>query len=124
MILIIAEKPSVGRDIAAVVGADQQQRGYREGNGYLVSWCVGHLVDSAPPETYNPAFQKWSLDTLPILPENFQFTISDKTKNQFYTLKKLMHRPDVDSIICATDAGREGENIFRLVYQAAECNKP
>lgn len=124
MILIIAEKPSVGRDIAAVVGADRQRTGCREGNGYLVSWCVGHLISPAVPETYDPALQKWTLDTLPILPEHFQFSVTEKTQTQFQRLQSLMNRTDVDSLICATDAGREGENIFRLVYQAAGCKKP
>lgn len=124
MKLIIAEKPSVGRDISAVVGAIDKRQGYREGNGYLVSWCFGHLLDTAAPEYYDPALKEWSLDTLPILPHPIQFIVSKDTEKQFQLLKALMERPDVDSLICATDAGREGENIFRLVYQAVGCNKP
>lgn len=124
MKLIIAEKPSVGRDISTVVGAIDKRQGYKEGNGYLVSWCFGHLLDAAAPEYYDPALKKWSLDTLPILPHPIQIVVLKKTEKQFQLLKSLMERPDVDSLICATDAGREGENIFRLVYQAAGCKKP
>lgn len=124
MILIVAEKPSVAKDIAAVVGADQQRKGHREGNGYLVSWCIGHLVDSVPPEAYNPALKKWSLDSLPILPDPFRTMVLPDTKSQFDRLVELMRRSDVESLICATDAGREGENIFRLVYEQAGCRKP
>jgi len=122
--LVIAEKPSVGAAYAKVLGATNRQDGYWEGNGYLVSWCIGHLVELAPPNVYDEKFVKWSVADLPILPEKWQYLVSASTKKQFGILQKLMHRPDVDSVICATDAGREGELIFRLVYQQAGCKKP
>ena len=122
--LIVAEKPSVAMSYAKVLGATNRQDGYLEGNGYLVSWCVGHLVELAPPNVYDAKYVKWSIADLPILPEKWQYLVSASTKKQFGILQKLMHRPDVDSVICATDAGREGELIFRLVYQQAGCKKP
>ena len=109
---------------AKVLGATSRKDGYLEGNSYLVSWCVGHLVELAPPNVYDAKYVKWSIADLPILPERWQYLVSASTKKQFGILKKLMHRPDVDSVICATDAGREGELIFRLVYQQAGCKKP
>ena len=109
---------------AKVLGATNRQDGYLEGNGYLVSWCVGHLVELAPPNVYDAKYVKWSIADLPILPQKWQYLVSASTKKQFGILQKLMHRPDVDSVICATDAGREGELIFRLVYQQAGCKKP
>ena len=109
---------------AKVLGATSRQDGYLEGNGYLVSWCVGHLVELAPPNVYDAKYVKWSIADLPILPERWQYLVSASTKKQFGILQKLMHRPDVDSVICATDSGREGELIFRLVYQQAGCKKP
>ena len=122
--LIVAEKPSVAMSYAKVLGATNRQDGYLEGNGYLVSWCVGHLVELAPPNVYDVKYVKWSITDLPILPEKWQYLVSASTQKQFGILQKLMHRPDVDSVICATDAGREGELIFRLVYQQAGCKKP
>ena len=122
--LVVAEKPSVGAAYAKVLGATNRQDGYWEGNGYLVSWCVGHLVELAPPNVYDAKYVKWSIADLPILPEKWQYLVSTSTKKQFGILQKLMDRPDVDSIVCATDAGREGELIFRLVYQQAGCKKP
>ncbi len=122
--LVVAEKPSVGAAYAKVLGATNRQDGYLEGNGYLVSWCVGHLVELAPPNVYDAKYVKWSIADLPILPQKWQYLVSASTKKQFGILQKLMHRPDVDSVICATDAGREGELIFRLVYQQAGCKKP
>ena len=122
--LIVAEKPSVAMSYAKVLGATNRQDGYLEGNGYLVSWCVGHLVELAPPNVYNAKYVKWSIADLPILPQKWQYLVSASTKKQFGILQKLMHRPDVGSVICATDAGREGELIFRLVYQQAGCKKP
>ncbi|WP_243124943.1 DNA topoisomerase 3 [Faecalibacterium prausnitzii] len=109
---------------AKVLGATNRKDGYLEGNGYLVSWCVGHLVELAPPNVYDAKYVKWSIADLPILPEKWQYLVSTSTKKQFGILQKLMNRPDVDSIVCATDAGREGELIFRLVYQQAGCKKP
>ena len=122
--LVVAEKPSVGAAYAKVLGATNRQDGYWEGNGYLVSWCVGHLVELAPPNVYDAKYVKWSIADLPILPQKWQYLVSASTKKQFGILQKLMHRPDVDSMICATDAGREGELIFRLVCQQAGCKKP
>ncbi len=117
--LIIAEKPSVARSIAGVIGADKKQDGYMEGNGYLVSWCIGHLVSLADAGTYDERFKKWRYDDLPILPQEWQYIIPDDKKKQFDTLRSLMERPDVTGLVCATDAGREGELIFRFVYQMA-----
>ena len=122
--LVVSEKPSVAMAYAKVLGATNRKDGYMEGNGYLVSWCVGHLVELAPPNAYGGQYVKWSIADLPILPQKWQYLVSASTKKQFGVLQKLMHRPDVDSIVCATDAGREGELIFRLVYQQAGCKKP
>ena len=122
--LVIAEKPSVGAAYAKVLGATNCQDGYWEGNGYLVSWCIGHLVELAPPNVYDEKYVKWSVADLPILPERWLYLVSASTKKQFGILKKLMNRPDVDSVTAATDAGREGELIFRLVYQQTGCKKP
>jgi len=124
LILVVAEKPSVAMSYAKVLGATNRKDGYLEGNGYLVSWCVGHLVELAPPNVYDAKYVKWSIADLPILPQKWQYLVSASTKKQFGILKDLMNRPDVDSVICATDAGREGELIFRLVYQQAGCKKP
>lgn len=122
--LVVAEKPSVAMSYAKVLGATSRKDGYLEGNSYLVSWCVGHLVELAPPNVYDAKYVKWSIADLTILPERWQYLVSASTKKQFGILQKLMQRPDVDSVICATDAGREGELIFRLVYQQAGCKKP
>ena len=122
--LVIAEKPSVARSIAGVIGADKKQDGYMEGNGYMVSWCIGHLVSLADAGTYDERFKKWRYDDLPILPQQWQYIIPDDKKKQFDTLRSLMERPDVTGLVCATDAGREGELIFRFVYQMAGCKKP
>ena len=122
--LVITEKPSVAQAYAKILGAASRNDGYLEGCGYLVSWCVGHLVELAPPNVYNEKYVKWSVADLPILPEKWQYLVSASTKKQFGILKKLMHREDVESIVCAADAGREGELIFRLVYQQAGCKKP
>ena len=124
MKLVLAEKPSVAMSLSKVIGANQRGDGYMEGNGYLVSWCVGHLVELSQPEAYDEKYAKWRYDDLPILPEHWQYQVSASTKKQFGILKKLMQRKDVESLICATDAGREGELIFRLVYQQAGCKKP
>ena len=122
--LVVAEKPSVAMSYAKVLGATSRKDGYLEGNGYLVSWCIGHLVELAPPNVYDAKYVKWSIADLPILPQKWQYLVSASTKKQFGILQKLMHRPDVDNVICATDAGREGELIFRLVYEQAGCKKP
>ena len=122
--LIVTEKPSVAQTIAKALGITKRRDGYLEGGGYLVSWCVGHLVELAPPGAYDPRFDRWDRADLPILPERWQYLVSSSTKNQFDVLCKLMHRPDVNRIVCATDAGREGELIFRLVYHQCGCTKP
>ena len=124
MKLVLAEKPSVAMSLSKVIGADQRGDGYMEGNGYFVSWCVGHLVELSQPEAYDEKYAKWKYDDLPILPEHWQYQVSASTKKQFGILKKLMQRKDVESLICATDAGREGELIFRLVYHQCGCKKP
>lgn len=122
--LVIAEKPSVAKSIAAVLKATNRKDGYLEGGGFLVSWCVGHLVELADASAYDERYAKWSLTDLPILPERWKYGITPDTKKQFDTLKQLMEREDVASLVCATDAGREGELIFRLVYEQAKCKKP
>ena len=124
MKLVLAEKPSVAMSLSKVIGANKRGEGYMEGNGYLVSWCVGHLVELSQPEAYDEKYGKWRYDDLPILPEHWQYQVSASTKKQFGILKKLMQRKDVESLICATDAGREGELIFRLVYHQCGCKKP
>jgi len=124
MQLVIAEKPSVARSIAAVIGADENKDGYMEGNGYVVSWCVGHLVELAQPESYGEQWKKWTYESLPVKPEKWQYEVKQDTRAQYDVLYQLMHREDVSAAICATDAGREGELIFRLVYEMAGCDKP
>ena len=124
MKLVIAEKPSVAQSLAKVIGANKRQDGYLEGNGYLVSWCIGHLVELSAPERYDERYAKWRLEDLPILPERFLYDVSPETKKQYQILKALMERKDVESLVCATDAGREGELIFRLVYNQCRCKKP
>lgn len=122
--LVIAEKPSVAQSLAAVLGANQKKQGYLEGGGWLVSWCVGHLVGLAPADAYDPKYSNWTYEDLPIVPTQWQFTVDPGKKDQFQVLADLMNRADVDGLVCATDAGREGELIFRLVYQQAGCKKP
>ena len=123
-ILVIAEKPSVAQSIAAVLGASEKKDGFIEGNGYLVSWCVGHLIGLAEAAAYGEQYKKWSYDSLPILPQEWKYTIAADKKEQFDTLKDLMHRDDVSEVVNACDAGREGELIFRFVYEVAGCKKP
>ena len=122
--LVVAEKPSVAKSIAKVLGADERKDGYMEGNGFIVSWCVGHLVELAQPDAYSDAWKKWTYDSLPMIPEHWQHEVKKDTVAQFRVLKELMHDTRVDSVVCATDAGREGELIFRLVYEQAGCSKP
>lgn len=122
--LVLAEKPSVAMSIAKIIGANKRCDGYMEGGGYLVSWCIGHLVELAEPEEYDESYGKWSLEALPIVPAEWRYKVSATTKKQFRIIKNLMEREDVTSLVCATDAGREGELIFRLVYHQAECRKP
>ena len=122
--LVITEKPSVARSIATVIGADEKQNGYWQGDGYLVSWCIGHLVSFAEAGQYDEKYCKWKYEDLPILPQPWQFIVPDEKKQQFEIVRSLLNCPDVDSVTAATDAGREGELIFRFVYQMAGCTKP
>jgi len=122
--LVIAEKPSVAQSIAKVIGATNREDGFLEGNGYLVSWCVGHLVELAPPDLYEERYSKWIYKDLPIIPDDWKYQVSENTKKQYAVLKKLMNRDDVKSLVAATDSGREGELIFRLVYHQCGCRKP
>ena len=124
MKLVIAEKPSVAQSLAAVIGATVRKDGYLEGNGWRVSWCVGHLAGLADADSYDPKYAKWRYDDLPILPEHWQMVVGKDKKKQFDILKKLMNAPDVTEVVNACDAGREGELIFRSVYELADCQKP
>lgn len=124
MKLIIAEKKSVGEAIAAAIGVKDKEKGYMEGLNAIVSWCIGHVVELAPPSAYNERFHVWRWDDLPILPEQWLYTVRGHVQEQYKVLAELMTRPDVDTIVCATDAGREGELIFRLLYEKTGCKKP
>ena len=124
MKLVIAEKPSVAMSLAAVLGANEKKDGYLEGDGYLVSWCVGHLLELAQPEAYGEQYARWRYGDLPILPEEWKYEVPKDKKKQLDLLCRLMKDKRVESVVCATDAGREGELIFRLVYQYAGCSKP
>ena len=122
--LIVTEKPSTAQSISKALGITKRRTGYLEGGNYLVSWCVGHLVELAPPGSYDPKLAKWSRADLPILPKAWQYLVSPGTQKQFEILRSLMARSDVDQLVCATDAGREGELIFRLTYHQCGCKKP
>ena len=124
MILVIAEKPSVGAAIGKVLGASSRKDGYLEGNNYIVSWCVGHLVGLADASSYDERFAKWRYSDLPIVPEEWLFEVPKDKQKQFKVLCDLMRDKRVTELVCATDAGREGEMIFRLVYKKAGCTKP
>ena len=124
MRLVIAEKPSVAAAYAAALGVKGKKDGYFEDNGYIISWCIGHLVELAEAAAYGEQYKKWSYESLPILPQEWQYTVSEDKKKQFETLKQLMHRADVSEVVNACDAGREGELIFRFVYHVAGCEKP
>ncbi|HER7687201.1 TPA: DNA topoisomerase 3 [Streptococcus pyogenes] len=123
MKLVIAEKPSVAISIAKVIGANKKKDGYYEGNGYRVSWCVGHLIQMANPDAYDEKYAKWNMADLPIIPSDYKYEVAKATKKQFNILKKLMKDKEVDTVINACDAGREGESIFRLVYNQVNCKK-
>ena len=123
MKLVIAEKPSVAISIAKVIGANKKKDEYYEGNGYRVSWCVGHLIQMANPDVYDEKYAKWNITDLPIVPKNYKYEIAKSTRKQFNILKKLMNDKEIDMVINACDAGREGESIFRLVYNEAKCKK-
>ena len=124
MKLVIAEKPSVAMSLAAVLGANEKKDGYLEGGGCLVSWCVGHLLELAQPEAYGEQYARWRYGDLPILPEEWKYQVSKDKQKQLDLLCRLMKDKRVESVVCATDAGREGELIFRLVYEHAGCKKP
>ncbi|MGU5503714.1 DNA topoisomerase 3 [Streptococcus anginosus] len=123
MKLVIAEKPSVAISIAKVIGANKKKDGYYEGNEYKVSWCVGHLIQMANPDSYDEKYAKWNMADLPIIPREYKYEVAKATKKQFNILKKLMNDKEIDMVINACDAGREGEAIFRLVYNEAKCKK-
>lgn len=124
MKLVVAEKPSVAQNLSAVLRANVRKDGYVESGGFLVSWCVGHLAGLADADSYNPKYAKWNYEDLPILPEHWQFTLGQDKRSQFHVLKELMGRDDVEEVINACDAGREGELIFRTVYELTGCKKP
>ena len=124
MILVIAEKPSVAQSIAKVLGATSRKDGYMEGGNYIVSWCFGHLVELADASSYDERYAKWRYDDLPIVPENWMFEVTKDKAQQFKVLSSLMKDKRVTELVCATDSGREGELIFRLVYDQAKCKKP
>ena len=123
-IVVVAEKPSVGRDIARVLGCRTNGDGCLTGEKYIVTWAVGHLVTLVEPDELDPKYEKWSFSTLPILPETIPLKVISSTKDQFGKVKKLINDKETDSLICATDAGREGELIFRYIYEKAGCKKP
>ena len=123
-ILVVCEKPSVSMSIARVLGAETRHDGYMEGNGWIVSWCVGHLAGLADAAAYDPRYEKWRREDLPILPENWKFTVRQDRQEQFDVLRTLLRRKDVSEVVNACDAGREGELIFRTVYHLAGCSKP
>ena len=123
MKLVIAEKPSVAISIAKVIGAKNKKDGYYEGNGYKVSWCVGHLIQMANPDAYDEKYAKWNIEDLPIIQSDYKYEVAKSTKKQFAILKKLMNGKEIDTVINACDAGREGESIFRLVYNQVNCKK-
>ena len=124
MKLIIAEKLSVAKSIASALGVTSRADGFYEGNGLIVSWCVGHLVCPMDAADYDERFKKWRYDDLPILPEPFRYVLAPSKEDAFENLRTLMNRPDVDTVVNACDAGREGELIFRLVYEMVGCTKP
>jgi DNA topoisomerase-3 len=120
----VAEKPSVARDIALVLGASVKGDGFLHGNGYVITWAIGHLAALAQPHEINPGWKQWSLNTLPMLPSSWPLVVYEKTKHQFDIVKKILSSERISEIVCATDAGREGELIFRYIYEAADCSKP
>ncbi len=123
-IAVLAEKPSVARDIARVLGAEKRGKGYLQGNGYVVTWAIGHLVSLAEPHQINPQWRQWRLETLPMLPEQWPLVVYERSKDQFDVVQQILKSPRVSRIVCATDAGREGELIFRYIYEATKSEKP
>src|SRR5947199_117191 len=122
--VIIAEKPSMARDIAAALGVNRRCEGYLEGTNDIVTWCIGHLVELVDPEVYDPKYQKWRIEDLPIIPEQFRYQPNSKTVQQFKIIKELLARNDINKVVNACDAGREGELIFDLVFKLSKCKKP
>ena len=120
-VAVLAEKPSVARDIARVLGAQTRGEGYLHGNGYVVTWAIGHLAALAQPHEIRPEWKAWRRDLLPMLPGAWPLVVYEKTKDQFETVRKILTSPRVSRVVCATDAGREGELIFRYIYEAAQC---
>ena len=123
-IVVVAEKPSVGMDIARVLGCKTRGDGCMIGDTYTVTWAIGHLVTLMEPNELDPKYEKWSFSTLPILPETIPLKVIPRTRDQYSKVKKLINDKETDSLICATDAGREGELIFRYIYEKAGCKKP
>jgi DNA topoisomerase III len=124
IVAVVAEKPSVARDIARVLGAQKAGDGLLQGNGYVVTWAIGHLVSLAQPHEINPQWRRWSRESLPMLPERWPLVVYEKTRDQFEVVRKILNSQRVARVVCATDAGREGELIFRYIYEAADCEKP
>ena len=123
-VAVVAEKPSVARDIARVLNATKRGDGYLHGDGYIVTWAIGHLVALAQPHEINPQWRSWRRELLPMLPESWPLVVGEKTKDQFEVVQKILSSPKVGAVVCATDAGREGELIFRYIYEAVGCDKP
>ena len=123
-IVVLAEKPSVGRDIAKVLNCNKKGNGFLEGNKYIVTWALGHLVTLAAPEEYNKRYKTWNMEDLPMLPETMKLEVIRQSSKQFYTVKAQMNRKDVNQIIIATDAGREGELVARWIIEKANVRKP
>src|SRR5436190_3169698 len=123
-IAVLAEKPSVARDIARVLGAGAKGDGYLHGNGYVVTWAIGHLAALAEPAQIRPEWKQWRRDRLPMLPRAWPLLVYDKTRDQVETVNRILTSPKIGRVVCATDAGREGELIFRYIYEAAGCGKP
>ena len=121
---VLAEKPSVARDIARVLGAGQKGDGCLRGNGWVVTWAIGHLVTLPQPHEINPEWRRWRRDHLPLLPREWPLVVSEETRAQFEAVARVINAPEVERVVCATDAGREGELIFRYIYEAAGCRKP
>jgi DNA topoisomerase-3 len=124
MKLIVAEKPSVAKDIARVLKVNNSKDGYIEGRDYIITWCIGHLIQLSYPEDYDPRYKSWNINDLPIFPGKFKYTVNPSTSKQFEIVKSLMNDSRVTGLICATDAGREGQLIFGYVYINSGCTKP
>lgn len=124
MYLVIAEKPSVSRAIAEVIGAQEREDGYLQGTDCMVSWCFGHLAEYVSPDAYDEKFNQWRYEDLPIIPKDWKVTVSEDKKDQFYILKRLLNSPEIEYVVNACDAGREGELIFKHVYDLSGSKKP